>query len=108
MTNLIGVDSSIGDGGSSAFLRNCAVTKSHPYTTFPFNGKLNGSIKWFPHFALIFLRSGLVFWSRILRLNLLTFLGKLYVLPIESAFEYSLLIHQMVFTFCAHIFALVF
>ena len=51
--------SSIGDGGSSAFLRNCAVTKSHPYTTFPLNGKLNGSIKWFQHSALIF-------WSRIL------------------------------------------
>ena len=83
--------SSIGDGGSSAFLRNCAVTKAIPYATFPFNGKLNGSIKWFPHSALIFLRSyfGLVFWSRILRLNLLTFLGKLYILPIESAFKYS-------------------
>ena len=74
--------SSIGDGGSSAFLRNCAVTKSHPCTTFPLNGKLNGSIKWFPHSALIFR-------SRILRLNLLTFLGKLYVLPIESTFKYS-------------------
>ena len=59
--------SSIGDGGSSAFLRNCAVTKAIPYATFPFNGKLNRSIKWFPHSALIFLRSyfGLVFWSRI-------------------------------------------
>ena len=34
----------------------------------------------------------LVFWSRILRLNLLTFLGKLYVFPIESAFKYS---HQL-------------
>ena len=32
---------------------------------------------------------GLVFWSRILRLNLLTFLGKLYVLPIESVIEPS-------------------
>ena len=86
--------SSIGDGGSSAFLRNCAVTKAIPYTTFPFDGKLNGSIKWFSHFALIFLRSyfGLVFWSRILRLNLLTFLGKLYVILIKSAFKYS---HQL-------------
>ena len=86
--------SSIGDGGSSAFLRNCAVTQAIPHTTFPFNGKLNGSIKWFPHSALIFLRLyfGLVVWSRILRLNLLTFLGKLYVLPIESAFKYS---HQL-------------
>ena len=72
------VESSIGDGGSSAFLRNCAVTKAIPYTTFPFNGKLNGSIKWFPHFALTFLRS--YFCARIL---------KLYVLPIESAFKYS-------------------
>ena len=34
----------------------------------------------------------LVFWSRILRLSLLTFLGKLYVFPIESAFKYS---HQL-------------
>ena len=53
----------------------------------------------FPHFALTFLRSHfcahifvLVFWSRILRLNLLIFLGKLYVLPIESAFKY---LHQL-------------
>ena len=37
--------------------------------------------------AHIFANKWLVFWSRILRLNLLTFLGKLYVLPIESAFE---------------------
>ena len=73
--------SSIGDGGSSAFLRNCAVTKAIPYTTFPFNGKLNGSIKWFPHFALTFLRS--YFCARIL---------KLYVLLIKSAFKYS---HQL-------------
>ena len=35
---------------------------------------------------------GLVFWSRILRLNLLTFLGKLNVFPIESAFKY---LHQL-------------
>ena len=44
--------SSIGDGGSGAFLRNCAVTKAIPYTTFPFNGKLNGSIEWFLYFVL--------------------------------------------------------
>ena len=70
------VSSSIGDGGSGALLRNCARTKSHPYTTFPFNGKLNGSIKWF-----LYLRS--YFCARIL---------KLYVFPIESAFKY---LHQL-------------
>ena len=38
--------SSIGDGGFSAFLRNCAVTKAIPCTTFPLNGKLNGNNHW--------------------------------------------------------------
>ena len=38
--------SSVGNGGFSAFLRNCAVTKAIPYTTFPLNGKLNGNNHW--------------------------------------------------------------
>ena len=36
--------SSIGDGGSGAFLRNCAQTEPAPYTTFPFYGNLKKNI----------------------------------------------------------------
>ena len=37
-SNLIVIDSSIGDGGFGAFLRNSAQTEPAPYTTFPSNG----------------------------------------------------------------------
>ena len=70
--------SSIGDGGFSAFLKNCAI----PLYYF--------SYKWFSFYGIYILVSQ-------------SFGGKLYVLPIESAFEYSLLSIKWFFTFCAHI-----
>ena len=42
MGTLMRIVSSIGDGGSGAFLR-IAPKPSHPYTTFPSSGPSNGS-----------------------------------------------------------------
>ena len=42
----VSVESSVGNGGSGAFLRNALEPKAIPCTTFPLNGKLNGNNHW--------------------------------------------------------------
>ena len=71
--------SSIGNGGPSAFLQN-ALRPSHPLYYF--------SIKW----KSLEIITGYNHWIQSASIGTESFGGKLYVLPIESAFKYS---HQL-------------